>query len=448
MTVVLSRDDKTAIRRLRKSDVEVTVSGLKRFLNNSSWIGKSNYYANDVVSRLKNAAPATKQHRRNLAQYIAASVTLHANDGWSYLGRAIGCILTGDTHRALHLAYYAELRATMSLLAGSGIGIFDRQHFIVPQANSTTKLRTGLGTHRMAWLALEEWAQLTTSGDVFAELVQPDGHSLELWYQSQGGARVLAPQAKDWFMQWGMDLRLTTKDRDARNESSYRPDGVPITWEADAAACLEFVRDTWRLLEPSTISNFDQIDRHILRLSIERYFRGLTGKWIISDDPDFGILVDRILSGMSLPSSAVLRIKEFLCRQIWPTDPLVFSYSTVEPRNVGSDALAVISRALLLLRLATGSAHRLLENTGINADVLAFWWNKLGESRGIWPPGAPPSDLHDLWADVEDSLNVIAELEEDRPELLGSFSSIASSLAPQLTVLASYERVGIWALCS
>ena len=447
MTVELSEQDRTSIGNLSRSDVESTIRGLKRFLRKSAWIGKSNFYAKDAVSRLKRGIPANRERRRNLAQYIAASVTLHANDGWSYLGRAVGCILTGDTHRALHLAYYAELRAAMSLLASSGIGIFNRQHYIVPQVNSTSKLRAGHGTHAMAWVALEEWAKLSNSGDLFAKLVRPDGQTLERWFHAQGGATAVAAQAKAWFMQWGMDLGLAAKDQRARNESSYRPDGVPRIWEVDANDCLEFVSDLWRLLEPSPTSNFEQIDRHILRHAIESYFRGTSGHEPSPNNPRFAELVHRTVTRMSLPLSAEQRVKRFLRRQISPIDPSVFRYSAIKPGNPESDAFAVISRAVLLLRLATGSAYRQLESNGVDAEVLEFWWRKLGESRGIWQPGAAPSDLHDLWADVEESLNAIADAEDNHPPVLNSFSTIASNLAPELSVLASHERVGIWGLC-
>jgi hypothetical protein len=68
---------------------------------------------------------------RHLAQYIAASSILHCADGWSYLGRAINCLLKGDPHRVVHLAYYAELRAALSLLASEAIGVFSRNNFVI-----------------------------------------------------------------------------------------------------------------------------------------------------------------------------------------------------------------------------------------------------------------------------------------------------------------------------
>ena len=447
MANVLDPRDRVAIGNLRRSDVELTLAGLKRCFNSSLWIGRSNYYASDIVSRLREATPTSIQHKRNLAQYIAASVALHANDGWSYLGRAVSCVLTGDTHRSLHLAYYAELRAAMSLLAGSGIGIFERKHFIVTGTDSTSRLRTNKGTHQIAWLALEEWARLAVSGSLFAELVRPEGHSLNQWFQTIGGANAFAPQALDWFMQWGMDLRIANRDRDARNESSYRPDGIPISWNANAGDCLNFVREMWELLEPSTLSRFEKIDRHILRLSIERYYLALTGREPASNTPAFEEFAGSLLSGIDMIASAKNRMKKFLCRKVVPTDPLVFRYSTIEPNNNWSDALSVISRALLLLRLASGSAYGLLEKVDVDSNDLAFWWESIGENRGIWLPGNSPNELLDLWTDVEVSLSVVTQTENSHPNLSSSFRSIASHLAPQLSVLASHERVGIWSLC-
>lgn len=143
--------DTNTISQLTRANVETTTAGLKPFIKKSRWIGKTNLYASNVVKELDRAPPATPERKRNLAQYIAASAVLHANDGWSYLGRAISCLMVGDAHRALHLAYYAELRAAISLLAGEGIGIFNQKHYVVNAAHSTLKLTVSRGTHQVAW---------------------------------------------------------------------------------------------------------------------------------------------------------------------------------------------------------------------------------------------------------------------------------------------------------
>lgn len=447
MTMPLHANDIVAINALQRSQMELTTAGLKRFLKRSTWIGKTNHYAHNVVAQLQAALPITAEHKRNLAQYIAASVALHSNDGWSYLGRSVACLLAGDTHRALHLAYYAELRAAMSLLASAGIGIFNNQHFIVPVANTATKLRSGKGTHTIAWLALEEWSQHPASGALFAQLIRPEGRTLDDWFHAQGGAGTLAPQAKAWFMQWGMDLSLATKDRDARNESSYRPDGVPTTWELKAKDGLEFVRDMWSVLEPSATSSFEQIDRHILRLAMERYYRGQSGKVASNADPAFAALVETTVSAQNLPIATHSRLKSFLLRQSMANDPLIFQYSAAPVGVPQTDAFAVMSRAVLLLRVATGSAHALLNRAGFDATTLSFWWQKLGEARGLWKPGAPPASLSDLWADIEDGLQEIEEISADNPATFDTINGVAFGIFGRLNVLASHERVGLWGLC-
>lgn len=447
MTVALHSLDKAAINALLRSHMELTTAGLKPFLKRSTWIGKSNHYAHDVVARLKAKLPTTVERKRNLAQYIAASVALHSNDGWSYLGRSVACLLAGDTHRALHMAYYAELRAAMSLLASAGIGIFSGQHFIVPTANTTAKLRSGQGTHNIAWLALEEWSQQPASGALFAQLIRPEGRTLDDWFHAQGGAGALAPQAKAWFMQWGMDLGLATKDRDARNESSYRPDGVPTTWELKAKDGLEFVRDMWSTLEPSATSSFEQIDRHILRLAMERYYEGFSGKKPSRTDPAFMALVESTVSAQSLSNATEVRLKKFLLRQSAADEPLIFRYSAVGPGNPQTDAFAVMSRAVLLLRIATGSAHNLLHQAGFDAAALSFWWQKLGEARGLWKPGSPPAALVDLWADIQDGLREVEEIDADYPATFETINGVAYGIFGRLNVLASHERVSLWGLC-
>lgn len=443
----LQKPDKIAIRGLSRANVELTVAGLKPFLKRSRWIGSTNHFGTDVVGRLKSGVPGTLERKRHLAQYIAASVALHANDGWSYLGRAVSCILAGDTHRALHLAYYAELRAAMSLLASAGIGVFDKQHYIISSTNSASKLRAQNGTHIMAWLALEEWSRRPASGVLFSSIVRPEGLTLDEWFQPQGGASSLAPQAKAWFMQWGMDLGLASKDREARNESSYRPDGVPTTWEVGSKEGLEFVRDMWSALEPSSASSFEQIDRHILRLAVERHHVSITSRPASATDAAYVALVNGIVEAQSLAAATEGRLKKFLLRQSAPTDPQIFGFSAIKPGNPQSDAFAVMARAVLLLRIGTGAAHQLLNRAGFDANLLGFWWQKLGAARGLWQPGAAPATLTDLWADVEESLRDVAGIEASSPEVLESIHAISTELPASLNMLASHERVSLWGLC-
>jgi hypothetical protein len=443
----LSSADMKAIDALSRATTERTTESLKPFLKQSLWISKTNYFATDIVDRLKSAKPATPEQQRDLAQYIAASTALHANDGWSYLGRAVACLMAGDTHRGLHFAYYAELRAAMSLLGSAGIGIFDHEHYIVPTVSAAAKLQSGKGTHFLAWNVLEYWSQLPDSGALFAKLVRPEGRTLEEWFQPLGGSAALAPQAHAWFMQWGMDLNLAAKDQRARNSSSYRPDGIPQVWNVPAQDALEFVRDMWAALEPSSSSSFDLIDRHILRLALERHWYSLKGKPAAGKDSAFQKFVKDTVTAQGFERSTEDRLTSFLLRKIAAEDPAIFAYSAAKPVNAGIDPFAVLSRAVLLLRTATGSAYDLFAHGGIDSAALSFWWTKIGEARGLWQPGSPPAALSDLWADIEDALQEVAQIKRTQPDALASTRSVMFDAAGRFNIFSSHERVGLWGLC-
>jgi hypothetical protein len=437
----LDNADKREITAARRLEVELTLAGLKPFLKDSRWVGKTNRYATQSAKRVTNDYARNKLRPRNLAQYIAASSTLHTNDGWSYLGRSVASLLTGDAHRALHLAYYAELRAAMALLAGAGVGIFNRRHAVITAKNSIAKLRTREGTHVIAWLALQQWSRSPTSGALLARLISVEGLSLEDWFSTLGGATRLAPQARSWFRQWGMDLRFAMKDREARNESSYRPDGIPETLALNPADTLEFVRELWRVLEPRDTSHFEQIDRYILRLALETHYRSTTGQNPSPTDPNFRSLISSTVAAQNLPSQTESLLGKFLLRQVASQDSPIFQLASEKPGSP-TDPFSILSRATLLLRAATGSCRDLLVRAGLRGTELSFWWNDLGVLRGLWERGNEPEERTDLWADIRD---VILDLDDASPPQ--SFFELTRTLADNLHLTSSLERVAVWGLC-
>lgn len=439
----LSAADELTISGLRRSHVEITTSNLKQFFRRSMWVGKTNRYSLNVTEQIRDDLSGNALNRLNLAQYISASAALHINDGWSYLGRAISCLLVGDAHRAVHLGYYAELRAAMALLASGGIGIFRNRHFVINGPRTAERLEFEKQTHDAAWAFLEFWSRQSPSGSLFTKIVRPAGRSLDDWFQWVGGGATLAAQAQGWFLQWGMDLSLVTKDRDARNESSYRPDGIPSAWALSPEGALDFVTDLWTALEPSTPSSFEHIDRHILRLALEAYFKGTWNKRPSNGDPDFEGFMS--FQGLSTPAEKWWR--DFLLRTTSPTNPAIFDYSKCPLGASGGDHFSLISRAVLLLRVATGSAQDLLQEAGVNSETLSFWWQAIGEARGLWPSETPPEDLSDLWADVREALSDVEAFGSAAAASPQSINDLGSYIGGSLRALCSHERVGLWGLC-
>src|SRR4051794_8825593 len=87
-------------------------------LSVGQWLASNNRYANNTIARIWADITAGRAPRAvELKRYIAASVFVHCFDGWAFASDAIGALVEGDVGCAIHLAYYAELRAVIAFLA-------------------------------------------------------------------------------------------------------------------------------------------------------------------------------------------------------------------------------------------------------------------------------------------------------------------------------------------
>jgi hypothetical protein len=444
----VSKLDRTIIRKLARTNVEQMLARMDTVLASSRWLQKSNRYAKNTIDRLKlDAGVAGSLHGKHLSQYISVSSILHCADGWSYLGRAISALLSGDPHRVVHLAYYAELRAALSLLAAEGIGVFRSVHFVVDAPRSARKLSRPEQTHQAAWAYLDYWSSLKRSGDLFAEIIAPAGVSLSSWFGSIGGVtNYVGPQARAWFRQWSMDLGLFSDDRDARNESSYRPDGIPLAWYVTGSDALTLATELWEACEPSQSSLFENIDRHILRITLEAAFNGLHGVSVVQSPDLYSNFVDSVVDPQTFDPRMASEWKRFFTRAAVPQDAKIFSYSSANPTDKVVGHAAVLSRATLLLRLAAGSALKLIRAAGISGNQLEFWWSALGLSRGVWEGSKDRGELIDLWDDISALRDDIREYQRTTNPLDQTFRNIASTLPHVVSGLGGYERVAIWSL--
>jgi hypothetical protein len=442
----LSALDHGAIQSLNRASVEKTLAGLKLFTTKSQWVGKRNRYVIDTKKKIAAERRAGLKKPRHLSQYIAASCLLHCTDGWSYLGKAISSLLRGDPHRARHLAYYAELRAAMSLLASNGVGVFDKYHFVIDAPNSVAALRANSPTHQFVWDCPEYWCAQPMSGDLFASIVRPNGRTLHDWLAPLGGGSVVAPQAKDWFLKWGMDLQLPAQDRDVRNESSYRPDGMMDAWSLNPQPTLAFVRDIWLALEPTRPSRFEIIDRHILRLALESIFKGRRGVSAASNPTAFQRFASTVVDNQGLSQDASEQWLQFFCRRLAPDNPSIFELSKLSPGMTENSHSAIVARATLLLRVASGSTADLFQAVGFTSDAMAFWWERVGHSRGLCEGVKGADGLLDLWADIELLLRDLDIFQTTYAPNDQTFFRVGSKLGQALVGLASCERVAVWSL--
>jgi hypothetical protein len=439
--------DQSILKKLKREDVGKTLASLTQFMTNATWLGLNNRYSKDTIKTISAEVEiGTIVSPSQLSELIAASCLLHCSDGWSYLGRAICALLRGDPHRARHLAYYAELRAASSLLATEAVGVFHTEHFAITGPKKAAELGTRKGTHTFAWDCLEFWSAQPSSANLFSQIIRPYGLSLESWCSPLGGASTFAPHARDWFKQWGMDLRIFHDDHRVRNVSSYEPDGLPQIWTLDGYSVINFVKDLWEALEPSPTCSFDTIDQHILRISLEKHFTAVTGKQAAKARPRFRKFVAPVVEHQGLSEAINKRWLQFMNREAGPRDLDIFKFSQKLPDDMAFSAFAVMSRAALLLRAASGSTSRLFLEANHAIESYKFWWEKFGLARGLWQGKKDASELQDLYLDIRESLTDIASFQTRHSKSDQTFFRLGEDVSKAVITLGSCERIALWGM--
>ncbi len=443
---------------LQTASAEAINSSTARALKHISkgqWLALRNRYRVATIKSIEDDHHNQSLNSRQLAEYIAVSAPLHCCDGWAFLGRAVGCLLHGDPDSARHLAYYAELRATIALLATQGVGIFNSRHFVINKSGSAALL-TKAKTHTAAWEVLEAWSELPAASNFLGEILRPAGQPISQWVTSMPNGASWQPIATDWLLKLGLDLQRLSLDRDTRNEASYRPTHLNRRVSLTAMEAAASAHEIWSLLEPAPPLPFGEIDRYLLRLTLETAFQATEGVSVLRARTKFSSAVAEMVA-VNVASADATLWEEFLSRSIDPTDPGIIDRVRFRPKATKNFSasmevrrtdhhLSMMARALLLLRVASGATRQMLVNGGVNFDDLAFWWRPYGTDRGLWIHPPPAAHITDVWADTESSLLDIDEwLKRGAPD---SWRGLLSEVPASLTGLTSLEMVGLWSLAS
>ncbi len=174
------------INSVSKNGIYIAASQIKATeLPQRRWLRLQNRYATDVLERINtDHTSGTLPNDNELAEYVAASVITHCYDGWRFLAQAVDSLLDGDLGTALHLAYYAELRATLSFLASEGIAIFNRHNYWF-DSMGTSHLFAG-NTHTITWKVLNEWADVPANSTRLLKLFRVNGITFDDWLVAAG----------------------------------------------------------------------------------------------------------------------------------------------------------------------------------------------------------------------------------------------------------------------
>lgn len=410
-------------------------------LANPDWLDDANRYRRDCVGTYERdmLANPPSVSEVDLRAYVAASAPTHAIDGWSFLGRAVDCVLRSDSYSAIHLAYYAELRAAMSLLASHGIGTFSQCHCFLSKERCShfgrpDKKRQRIvgadSTHRFIWQALLHWSRGSAAGSFVDEFLQPGGRTLRAWLKACDADIPVKFIAQSMFESWGVDLAELDEDRALRNRASYRPSEFDRPTGLQPETIVQFVRDLWACFEPSGDGRFGVLETSFLVRSLR------LGNVQEVREQHLNKLE------MSLSESAT-----WLNRLAALDVPMVLTEAEVVS-DISADrcAIQVASRAALLLAVATAAARIHLNRAGFGRTELQFFWNRHGIDRGLWDNQNRPTRLVDLWADVKVNIEDASDWLDKNSGSPISLERLRNSLPRGMEKLGAFELVALWGL--
>lgn len=441
------RPTQNELARASASGTAAIFNGLHRNLQVQQWLQATNAYRSNCLHQIAadlDATTGTGINGPDLAEYIAASVPLHCSDGWTFLARSLSAYINGNPHQAAHFAYYAELRAAMSILGSQGVGVFNRKHFFIDHAGQCQAISAQRSTHEFVWLALDDWSNRPSSGVALLNLFVVSGISVKDWFSALPGSSVASSFASYWLRNWGIDLSAIDTDHDVRNLASYRPNEFS-TWNTDARACSEFLRSMWALFEPAT-TRFETLDRHLLRMLVRKTILSVGDPADPNREDKARQQLTTMLNNLAVGDPERNRSKEFLLS----TDPEPSLLTMAEAVGGPNDPHVherVIARAALLLRVASGFTAQLIEGATFKIDDLNFWTWPLGNRRAFWKPGAALDDFSDLWLDVSAAMDdEAAWITAQDPGDPLSMQQWRLQREETIRPLAECDRVALWAL--
>jgi hypothetical protein len=422
----LSNDDKNHIRSADGAAIELALGSLPSL----DALSAANAFAG---YRITHAAPYTPGEADNIRELMAIGLPNHCIDGWSFLARAMAALLAGDNHAARHFAYYAELRAGMSLLGAGGIGIFNRSNIVTLNGGGLESLQPE-GTHVAVWEALDAWLTSQAAAHMIAGSMGIAGTSLgeclDLLLPRAGGAAAYS--LSTMVFHWGLDLQQARTDKHTREISSYDPHVLfPVSNTADEA--FNFAAILWKSFEPAGLDRYDEIDRHILRTALQHFYT--RGHTISHEDYERLPVEVRNIASFDFLTSSVAAHEH----------PLIDA-----ARNNADPAppFAMLARAALLMRTATSVTRAVLRKTGLlSPAVVRPWLTKYAADRAIVDEELPDM-AEELWQDIDDAIARIQSLQTDATERACSFTRWAAANDPNTAVprLSEFERVALWSL--
>jgi hypothetical protein len=135
-----------------------------------------------------------------------------------------------------------------------------------------------------------------------------------------------------------------------------------------------------------------------------------------------------------------------MTRKIIPDNLEILQFSNQTPQAFANSHCAVISRAVLLLRAASGSTKRLFQAASHTLESFEFWWEGVGHARGLWDGKRDVAGLQDLWVDIRDLLTDMEAFQARHKPKDQTFFRLGKEIGHTIVGLGSCERVALWSM--
>ncbi|MBK8617356.1 MAG: hypothetical protein IPN96_09645 [Anaerolineales bacterium] len=413
----------------------------KNDLRNGQWLRLPNSYLVDTTKKIQQDNKNSILNDEDLGAYVSISAPLHCIDGWTYLSRAVSSLIQGDFNTARHLGYYAELRGAISILATEGIAILGNDHFVIDSNERCWRIPASNGTHAIVWPVFEYWAKQTRAADLIGKIITPYGIELKDWHTVFSSGSTLPAIAEDWLVSWGLDLSQLDSDHTARNEISYRPLKISTFPPVMPLEISAFVKEFWSLFSPSGTSRFNEVDRYLLNKSLQVAHNAFDGNRPYNERVKLAVST---LFGSDKDPAVIQSFEQFLSvdQDTFVLREASSNAPTDHPRHV----YQLLSRASLLLRLATGASADLILSAGISNSDFDFWWRRLGLDAGFWDSGNDPASPDELWLDIETSIMEVNSWMAQAVNPSIYKMHVDNLNAKHFWTLSGTERIAMWGM--
>src|SRR5262249_11080947 len=134
-----------------------------------------------------------------------------------------------------------------------------------------------------------------------------------------------------------------------------------------------FAVEFWQACEPGLPGPFGRLDRHLLRLGIERIMRGTYGPRRAPIGAKYSAVIRSAVASRTPSGVERERWARFLLRADEPANLLITDESAkAEGIERPRHHIQVMARATLLLRVALGACARLVRRSGASITDLEF----------------------------------------------------------------------------